>query len=133
MTLREVFDVYWDITEIHITGRYPPHLEYGHEWIYGPDVHESVHQWHDRKDGKLTIVDTKINAHGDQTRGGSEMGWGVKEKLFPDQILDAKITHFTPSTRSGGDTLYVDIELDPITVEILKKTIKGRPLEEEEQ
>lgn len=131
MTLREVFEVYWDITEIHITAR-DHDLRLEHQWIYGPDVHESIHMWHDRKDGKLTIVDAKINAHGDSTRGGSEMGWGVKEKLFPDQILDARITHFVPSTRSKGDDLYVDIELDPVTVEILRKTIKGRELETEE-
>lgn len=130
MTLREVFEVYWDIVEIHITARNHD-LSYLHQWQYGPDIHESIHMWSDRKAGKLTIVDKKINAHGDPVRNGIETGWGVKEKIFPEQILDAKITHFLPSTRSGGDLLYVDIELDPVVVEILKKTIKGRPLEEE--
>lgn len=131
MTLREVFEVYWDIWEIEITARNESGL-FLHQWIYGPDIRETHGMWNDRKDGKLTIVDGKINAHGDPTRGGSEMGWGVKEKLFPQQILDAKITHFAPSTRSRGDLLYVDIELDPITTEILRKTVKGRPLEEDE-
>lgn len=131
MTLREVFEVYWDIIEIDITAR-DHDLRLKHRWIYGPDIRESIHQWHDREAGILTIVDEKINAHGDPKRGGPEMGWGVKENLFPDQILDAKITHFMPSTASKGDKLYVDIELDQITVEILKKTIKGRPLEENE-
>ena len=133
MTLREVFEVWWNITEIHITAR-DSTLKFLHEWIYAENYRNSIHEYHRMQEGRLAIVDQKINAHGDPTRNGAEMGWGVKEKLFPEQILDAKIVHFTPSVGySGGDTLYVDIELDPITVEILRKTIKGRELEQEDE
>ena len=134
MTLREVFKVYWEIWEIHITARNCIKI-FQHEWIYGPEIKESIHQWNRRKEGKLTIVDVKINAHGDPKKGGPEMGWGVKDELFPEQILDAPITHFMPSPGLSDpkQKLYVDIELDPITVEILKKTVKGRSLYEEEQ
>ena len=134
MTLRDVFEVYLEICEIDITAR-AHDLRFEHEWIYGPDVRESRHMWYDRRDGKLTIVDEKINAHGDHKKSGPEMGWGVKTELFPVQILDAKITRFLPSPGLSDpkQKLYVDIELDPITVEILKKTIKGRPVYEEEE
>ena len=84
MTLRELFEVMWAITELHITAR-DPGSKYLHRWIYGPDAQqkETIHQYHERMEGKLTIVDGRINAHGESTRGGSEIGWGVKEKLFP--------------------------------------------------
>lgn len=118
MTLRDLFGVLWTITEIEITAR-ASDSHYLHRWIYGPEAlqKETRHQFYDRQEGKLTIVETKINAHGDETRGGAEMGWGVKEKLFPAALIDAPVTHLgVMNIRSGEHRIYADVELPELTV-----------------
>lgn len=117
MTLRELFEVMWAITELHITAR-DPGSKYLHRWIYGPDAQqkETIHQYHERMDGKLTIVDGRINAHGESTRGGSEIGWGVKEKLFPAELIDAPIRHLgVMNIHSGEYKVYADVEMPELT------------------
>lgn len=92
-------------------------MKFIHRWIYGENIHESDHMYHDRKDGLLSIIEQKINHHGDDARGGTEMGWGVKEKIFPKDILDAPITHMSAvNAYEGGHTIYVDIEMHEMTV-----------------
>lgn len=92
-------------------------MKYIHRWIYGEDIHESSHMFNDRMSGKLSIIEQKINHHGDDARGGPEMGWGVKEKIFPKDILDAPITHMSAvNAYEGGHTIYVDIEMHEMTV-----------------
>lgn len=117
MTLRELFEVFWTITELEITAR-DPNTKYLHRWIYGPEAlkTETIHQYHDRMAGKLTIVEAKLNAHGDPARGGAEIGWGVKEKLLPKELIDAPITHMgVIGHHSGEHTVYVDVEMQELT------------------
>lgn len=119
MTLRELFNVFWTIVEVKITAR-KDDGEFLHEWIYGDNISESIHMYHQRMDGNLTIVDRKINAHGDPARGGAEIGWGVKEKLFPKDLLDAPITHMgAASSAHGTSKVSVDVTMHPLTVAAL--------------
>lgn len=130
ITLRELFDVTWDITELDVTAREPETMTYVHQWLYGDGITETIHMYHERRAGRLSIIEGRINHHGEPTRGGSEMGWGVDEKLFPADIIDAPVTHLvmTPRSRGNGTWCYVDIEMHPLTAQ---KYIK--PFEEEEE
>lgn len=115
ITLRELFEVFWTITRVEVTAR-KHDMNYIHRWIYGEDINISSHMLYDCKDGLLSIIDKKINYHGDDGRGGPEMGWGVKEKLFPKELLDARITHMSVvNHHSGEHTLYVDIVMHELT------------------
>ena len=120
ITLRELFQVTWSITKINIRAYTPDGvrtkdgMSFIHEWIYGDNINESVHQRHDREDGKLSIIEGRINHHGESTRGGAEIAWGVKEKIFPKGLIDAPITHLIMNSRYGahsGCEIYVNIEL----------------------
>lgn len=117
INLRELFKVFWTITEIRITAR-DPAGKFLHEWIYEENVQPSIHMERDIELGRLTVFDKKINAHGDPVRGGAEMGWGVKEDLFPKAILDAPIRHLTGAGHEVH-SLLCDIEMQPITVETI--------------
>ncbi len=123
ITLREIAEVFWTITEVRITARQPGTGRFLHEWVFGKDVLVSVHMRYAMEDGKLTIVDKKINAHGDATRGGSEIGWGLKTNLIQKELLDAPITRMTVSQWGGGrgHGISVDVELKELTVETLKQ------------
>lgn len=126
ITLRELFQVYIEPTELTITAYHNNH--YAHEWIFGDDVYETVHMFQRRKAGKLSIVDIRVNHHGEPTSHGPEMGWGVNEKVIPALILDAEVTHLLPCSRSmsRGQSLIAHIELDPLQVEVINKTLKCR-------
>lgn len=118
ITLRDLFKVFWTITEVDVTAREPDTGKFIHKWIYSEGIteRETIFQYHERMDGKLTLVDVKVNAHGDPARGGAEIGWGVKEKLFPNAMLDAQITHMgVLSTYAGTSSVSVDIELPWLT------------------
>ena len=93
ITLRELFKVMWDITELNVTARDPDDEHFLHEWKYGKDIHETIHMYHDRQAGRLSIVKKDINHHGKPKGNSFEMGWGVREKVFPAQLIDAEITH----------------------------------------
>ena len=117
ITLRELSNVLWSITELYITAR-DPNSGFLHRWIYEPGItdRETIHQYHERRDGKLTLVDKRINAHGGPGRGGSEIGWGLETKLFPKAILDAPVTHMnTMGAHKGGYRVYLDIEIPELT------------------
>ena len=128
ITLRDLFAVTWDITELDITAREPETMTYVHRWLYGDGITETIHMYHERKAGKLSIIEGQINHHGEPTRGGSEIGWGVNEKLFPAEIIDAPVTHLLmmPRSRGRGTRCCVDIEMHGLTAQ---KYIK--PFEEE--
>lgn len=120
ITLRDLTNVMYTITHIDITAR-GPDGKYLHRWMYGPDIKETRHMYHDRLDGKLTIVDCKLNAHGDSGRGGSEIGWGVKTKLIPGVLLDAPIIvlHVLPTFSSKDTDVRVDVAVHPLEVACL--------------
>ena len=121
ITLRDIFAVTWDITELWITAREPESMQFIHQWAYGDGIRETTHMYYDRMDGKLTMVNNRINHHGEATRGGAEMGWGVNEKLFPPAILDAPVTHMLMRDRSQGrgTTCSVDVEMHRLTAETI--------------
>ena len=117
LTLRELFKLTWDISELCITARRPEDHRFIHEWMYGEYLYETTHLYHKRRAGELTFNPVKIQHHGEHTRGGSEIGWGVKEKLFPSELLDAPITHLTmwAMSQGRGTKAYVDIEMQELT------------------
>lgn len=118
MTLRDLFEVYWTITEVHLTVR-DADGKFLHRWIFAEGItdRETIHMYHDRKAGKLTLMDVKINRHGDPARGGgSEMGWGINEQLFAKAMLDAPIRHMgVMSSLIERTRLDVDVEMQPLT------------------
>ena len=61
---------------------------------------------------------SKLNAHGDNGRGGPEIGWGVKTELIPDVLLDAPITvlHAVPTFSSKDTEVRVDVTVHPLEV-----------------
>lgn len=122
VTLRDLIEVFWDITEIDVTARGAGSGKYLHEWKFGKDIDVSTHMRYAIEEGRLTVVDRKINAHGDPTRGGVEMGWGVKPNTIPKEILDATITHMGVGMYNAGSEahVHVDVEMQPMTVEALK-------------
>ena len=129
MTLREIFEAFWTITEVDVTAR-DADGRFIHKWIYGPNIHVSMFRRHEVEDGKLTIVDGKINTHGDPARGGTETGWGVKTKLFPADMLDAPIRYMNVACYQGEQhALRVDVEMHQMTVMALvpgeKKEVAG--------
>lgn len=135
ITLEELFDVTWDFTEAHIDAR-----EEGtrllHMFIFAERYRPSIHQWHDIKDGKLSVILGKINVHGDTVRGGqSEMAWGYKKKSIPDQLMKARVTHLSMTNGwnvNDGRVIYIDVELDKMTVEVLKHTLADKALKWED-
>lgn len=117
MTIRELARAFWTITELHITVR-DPSSKFLHRWIYEPGItdRETIHQYHERMEGKLTLVDKQINAHGQPGRKGPEMGWGLNTNLFPNAILDAPITHMgVMNAHHEGDRVYLDVEMPELT------------------
>lgn len=117
MTLREIAAAMWDITHVTVTAR-DADGKFLHEWMYGPDITESIHMYHERVAGRLTIVEGKINAHGDADRRGfTEIGWGLKPGVIPKDILDAPVTvlHVTPSY-SRETHVRVDVTMHELTV-----------------
>lgn len=112
ITLRDLFKVTWDITELDITAREPDTTQYVHRWIFGEDISKPVHIRYEQEAGRLSIIEKKINAH-----GGGEIAWGVKEKLLPADLIDAPITHLrlTRRCQDNGQTCAVDIELNRLT------------------
>ena len=119
ITLRDLFKTTWDITELDIFAREPETMAFVHHWIYGEDIKETTHMYYDRIDGRLSIINGKINDHGELKHGSSEIGWGVKEKLFPDEIIDAPVTHLRMQPMSGPNGVYcsVDIEMHSLTAQ----------------
>jgi len=114
MTLKDLFKVLWTIIEITVTVRDPDGI-YIHRWEYGPDIDVSAHMAYEISRKKLTVVNIKVNEHGNPKGNGIEMGWGVNEKIFPKAILEAPIKHMSVRNRQKGDVLSVDIEMQPLT------------------
>lgn len=118
ITLREIFDVTWDITEVRVTAR-EADLHLIHHWIYSGDIeHLSAHQWREQQDGSLSVIKTKVNFHGTPVRGVSEIGWGVNLKAFQPEMLDARvdIMRMTPRSQGRGCSLTVEVTMNPVTV-----------------
>lgn len=119
ITLRDLFEVTWTIAELDVTAREPEGMTFIHRWLYGEGITETIHMYHERAEGRLSIIEGRINHHGEATRGGSEIGWGVKEKVLPAEILDAPVTHLSMSLlpQGRGTLCRVDIEMHRLTAE----------------
>lgn len=138
--LSDLLDIIWDVTELHVFAYDDFHLQ--HEWIFGDQVDETVHQWHRRRQGILSIIDRKINHHNDPKKNGtSEMGWYVNKEPIPEAILQATVTTMNLTTAHGrfcgpnGHELTVQVDMDKNTVLMVKEMLADveRPLEEEEE
>ena len=121
LTVRELFKLTWDIAELSITARRPEDGRFIHEWLYGEYVRETIHMYHRRMTRKLTINNIKIQCHGEPTGRSSEIGWGVKEKLVPRELLDAPVTHLSmyPLSQGRGTKAIVDVELSELTAMLI--------------
>ena len=136
VTLGDLLDIIWRVTELNVTAYDNSRLQ--HEWIIGEHVEETVHQWHDRKRGILSIIDKKINLHGDILRknGLWETGWGVNKNNIPPAILAAEVTHMLLFDSwypdHDGKKLSVSVNMDALTVQTLKAELAEieRPLYE---
>ena len=138
--LSDLLDIIWDVTELNVLAYDEYRLQ--HEWIFGNQVEETVHQWHRRRQGVLSIIDRKINHHNDPKKNGiGEMGWGVNKGPIPEAILQAKVTTMNLTPASGrfcgpnGRELTVQVDMDKNTVLMVKEMLADveRPLEEEEK
>ena len=120
MTLTDLFDVMWDITMVNITAR-DADMKFLHEWIYGDEIHTSVHMDYEQEQGRLTIENVKINSHGDRKKNGtSEIGYSVKADLIPELLRNAPITHLMVM-HFGMERCeaVADVELSALEVEVL--------------
>lgn len=122
--LGDLLDIIWSVTELHVNAYDNYRLQ--HEWIIGEHVEETTHQWRRRQQGQLSIIDRKINVHGDQLRknGLWETGWGPNKKNIPQAILDAEVTHMNLFDSwypdKNGKMLSVSVNMDALTVQTLK-------------
>ena len=122
--LGDLLDIIWSVTELDVRAYDNNRLQ--HEWIFGEQVDETVHQWYSRTKGELSIIDRKINLHGDQIRknGLWETGWGPNKKNIPQEILDAEVTHMLLFDSwypdHDGKKLSVSVNMDALTVQTLK-------------
>lgn len=135
--LGDLLDILNDVTKLEVWAYDDYRLQ--HKWIFGEGVEETIHQWHERKSGILSIIDRKINFHGDPGRKGTpEMGWGVNKKDIPPALLKTEVLHILLGNRGGGITspggrsLFVYVNLDALTAEVIKTELAKieRPLEE---
>lgn len=115
MTLAEVFNVYWNITEATITAR-DSNLQYLHRWEYGKGIVISNTMTRDIDKNRLTIIDTDINYNGRVLRNNIISGWAVDQKKFIPELLEAPIEYMRITNYNKGDHLNVDITLDLLTV-----------------
>lgn len=118
ITLDEIFEVTWDITELHITARDAKGL-FLHEWLYARGREMSMYQRYDIEAGKLTYIDRRINHHGEATRSGSEMAWGVDKKKIHKELREAPIKVMSMYTMSQGrgTSCRVDVIMHKLTAE----------------
>ena len=115
MTLKDLFNVHWNVMELNITGRNPDG-RFIHEWIYGEKIYVSGHMKRRVDEGELTIVEKKINYHHDRKSDGSaEIGWAVKEKELPKALITAPVVHLGFSSKYEGTLIYADVELSELT------------------
>lgn len=120
ITLNDLFDTTPTIVELHIVAR-DTDLKFLHGWYFGEYVSVTSSMEYDQETGRLSINKTKINHHGDATRGGPEIGWGVKEGLIPKALREAPVTRLTMSSlyQRKGTMVSVDVEMHPFTVQTL--------------
>ena len=130
ITLRDLFDVTWTITRLELAVR-DEQLRLLYRAMIGKDCDRdhistktlTLYGW---TKGTLVLSNRKINAHGDASRRGPEMGWGYKDGSVPDQLLDAEITHLGMQCADGITyTVYADVAVPAMTAEIIKTQLEA--------
>lgn len=133
VTVKDLLRILLDVTKLEVWAYADYKLQ--HQWIFGEDIKETIHQYRDRENGLLSIIDEKINVHNESKKNGTgEMGWGEKTDAIPKEILNAEVIHILLSGPFGkGRELFVYVLMDMMAVETVKSELAGkeRPLDEE--
>lgn len=134
--LKDLLKVLFDVTKIQLLAYDNYKLQ--HTFIFGTDIDETIHQYRDRQLGKLSIIDEKINVHGDVKKSGvAEIGFNVKLDAIPDEILNAEVTHILLGSRCICDgrelTAYINMSALAVEMATAKLADKVRPLDQDEE
>lgn len=134
--LKDLLKVLFDVTKIQLLAYDNYKLQ--HTFIFGTDIDETIHQYRDRQLGKLSIIDEKINVHGDVKKSGvAEIGFNVKLDAIPDEILNAEVTHILLGSRCSCDgrelTAYINMSALAVEMATAKLADKVRPLDQDEE
>ena len=130
--LKDLLNIMHDVTKLEVWAYADYKLQ--HQWIFGEDIEETIHQYRDRERGVLSIIDQKINVHNEPKKNGTgEVGWCVKLEAIPKEILNTEVLHILLSGRFEGRELLVYVNMDALAVETVKSELAGkeRPLNEE--
>ena len=130
--LKDLLNILHDVTKLEVWAYADYKLQ--HQWIFGEDIEETIHQYRDRERGVLSIIDQKINVHNEPKKNGTgEVGWCVKLEAIPKEILNTEVWHILLSGRFEGRELLVYVNMDALAVETVKSEFAGkeRPLNEE--
>lgn len=130
--LKDLLNILHDVTKLEVWAYADYKLQ--HQWIFGEDIEETIHQYRDRERGVLSIIDQKINVHNEPKKNGTgEVGWCVKLEAIPKEILNTEVWHILLSGRFEGRELLVYVNMDTLAVETVKSELAGkeRPLNEE--
>ena len=128
MTLRDLFDAMWSITEADITCRQNGGEGlYIHRFLFREKEPTGCGLIYDIKADRVTCILGPINVYGRPTRGGVETGWGYLEKSIPEELMTAPIRHMgVINSYRDGYSVSLDVDLQELTVETLKHDLAGR-------
>lgn len=104
VTLRDLLELTYTVTLISADVRRDD-LRLVKSYLIGEGQNienATYHQCKEVAEGRLVMIDRRINDHGKEVRGVSEMGWGTDFKAIPADLLDMKVNHFSQSSRYGG-------------------------------
>lgn len=80
----------------------------------------------DWEQGRLSLSNRKINAHGDDTGHGPEMGYGFKKGSIPDELMTAQVTNLHMRCLNGIDyAIVVDLVVPAMVTEIIKTQLEA--------
>ena len=106
VTLKDILDLTWTVTQITLYLREPEHEKLIKEYVIGEGCNEenaTVHQKYLINKGELEMIDKNINYFGTKKGKSVENGWGTIFKNIPAELLDKEVTHFSQSSRGGWD------------------------------
>lgn len=123
--LKDLLNILHDVTKLEVWAYADYKLQ--HQWIFGEDIEETIHQYRDRERGVLSIIDQKINVHNEPKKNGTgEVGWCVKLEAIPKEILNTEVWHILLSGRFEGRELLVYVNMDALAVETVKSELAGK-------
>ena len=114
VTLKDLLDIKFATTSLHITARDPESLRLEYQFLIGPKAFELTHgipgfrnAW---ASNGLTYANRSINVHNSETGRGPEMAWGVIYKKIAPELLNAEVFNFY-YTESPTNGINFDVEL----------------------